>query len=163
MGVISDSLPFFWNPFLPTVFPLPELIWGLLPSLTLTCYVVFGWYLWDTYFFLEGNVGGLNPRKKEREGAGRSRGRRNSKSDILYETRINWRKEEQEKGKKELLFLSNIGDRELAQQLRAQHLISWRVLSLIPRTLVGWLTILWLFWELHSPEKKKNIDIHMYT
>lgn len=33
VGVVSDSLPFFWNLFLPTVFPHPELIWGLVPSL----------------------------------------------------------------------------------------------------------------------------------
>lgn len=41
------------GPFPPTRLPLPALIWGFGPSLTIICYSVFHWYPWEACYSLE--------------------------------------------------------------------------------------------------------------
>lgn len=46
MGASCDLFAYFWNPFSPVGLPCPALLWGYLPSLTITWYAMFGWNLW---------------------------------------------------------------------------------------------------------------------
>lgn len=54
---VSDSFACFWDSFPPTGLPCPALIWRLLLSLIVFCFVLSGCHLLGASSFLEGNGG----------------------------------------------------------------------------------------------------------
>lgn len=85
-GCVSDSLSYPWEPFPPTGFPCPALMWGFVPSLV-TCWAEFCSYLWGGLFFFEGK--GIWERRMLGLSTWRNRGRKNCGWKLLYKRRIN--------------------------------------------------------------------------
>lgn len=86
VGLLSDPFVCFRDPFPPTESLHPALIWGEVPSLTATWYVMCGWYPWEACNFLKGK-GGMDLEEREREEGleGEEGGRENCEWDVIYE------------------------------------------------------------------------------
>lgn len=56
-----------------------------MPRLIVTCYVVFGCYLWETCTFLKGSGRADLGKKGDREGTGRRRARGDYRQDVIFE------------------------------------------------------------------------------
>lgn len=60
MGGIPDSFAYAWHLLPPTELPCPALTLEFVPSLTATCYAMFGCYPWDACYLLKGKKGAVN-------------------------------------------------------------------------------------------------------
>lgn len=78
VGVSVESFTCSWDPFTPTGFQHPALMWELVPGLICILLYVFCWNHWEACTFLQGAVGveSGSGGERRRERTGKSGGRR---------------------------------------------------------------------------------------